>query len=378
MHYVRSLDGLRGVAVLAVLCMHAAFATPVEHREATDVIAFSVLRFGWLGVDCFFVLSGFLITSILLSVRDGGATSSAFANFYARRALRIFPIYYLYLGVLALPVGQAPAHTTELTWLATYTQNVFWPLYGSQLWPWVGHLWSLAIEEHFYLIWPWIVLCVTPRNVPRLIVVTIIGVIALRIAAFETGWGGFVYMSTLTRMDSLLVGALLSYARAGFAPSLAPWLLSRPAWLVVGCFSLYLLAQLFAGIGVIGLVNQSVGYTLFAFGCAGVIGNLTGQPSRCARPLEHSSIVAVGRVSYGVYIYHMPVFVLLKVVLRMLHPAWQTGSYLVDFCSFMLVGTAVTLGIAAVSYRLIERPLLRLKPARSSAATGAAEFSSVG
>lgn len=96
------------------------------------------------------------------------------------------------------------------------------------------------------------------------------------------------------------------------------------------------------------------------------------------RAVPCGSSRSISRVSYGVYIYHMPVFVPLKVVWRMLHPAWQTGSYLVDFGSFMLVGTAVTLAIAAISYRLIERPLLRLKPARSSAATGAAEFSSVG
>jgi peptidoglycan/LPS O-acetylase OafA/YrhL len=137
----------------------------------------------------------------------------------------------------------------------------------------------------------------------------------------------------------------------------------------------YAVAQGIAGFDPDNAFNNTVGYTLFALGCAGVVRQLATGTGGMTSLLERRGIVAVGRISYGVYLYHMPVFVLLKVAFNSLAPDWHVGSYLVDFASFMLIGTALTLFVAAISFRVIERPLLRLKPGRGAEAPPVAAVS---
>ena len=151
MKYMPQLDGLRGLCVTAVFLFHCIF-----------------LDCGWIGVQAFFVLSGFLITGVLLHARqDEAGAGSFFRNFYARRALRIFPVYVAYIAVVVLAgqlgvggpgMGEAlRAHNAEqLPYLLTYTYNFFHITAGPGS-PFYRHLWTLSIEEQFYVLWP---LCV--------------------------------------------------------------------------------------------------------------------------------------------------------------------------------------------------------------------------
>jgi peptidoglycan/LPS O-acetylase OafA/YrhL len=362
LRYVKSLDGLRGVAVLMVLVMHAALATPTGGRDVLDVHALSVLRYGGLGVDCFFVLSGFLITGILLAARGSAAPGRVFGVFYARRALRIFPIYYLYLAVLALTVVDSVQEVRELTSLATYTQNFFWLSHRSTMWALVGHLWSLAIEEHFYLVWPFVVLLAPLRRLPLIIAVSVACVIGLRIVAKSQGWGDFLYLSTPTRMDSLLLGSLLASLHAGAAPRLRAWYERNRDRLTIGCFVVYASAQAISGLHAGNLFNVTLGFTIFAVGCCGIIDQLASGRGPFRAPFEQRHIVAIGRISYGVYLYHLPVFFGVRLVFLRYLAGWQSGSYLVDFAAYLLVATAVTALLASFSFRFIEQPMLRMKP----------------
>ncbi len=171
---IPALNGVRGVAILLVIVCHfIAFALPYTPARWLRLVA----SVGGTGVDLFFVLSGFLITRILLASRQRPAFLT---TFYARRILRIFPLYYgflaaIYIAVPLLHLGQPIPFGIQL-WAWTYTQNVamtFLPHPATDLWQWTPHLWSLAVEEHFYLVWPLIVKLTSPARLPLVLLATI-------------------------------------------------------------------------------------------------------------------------------------------------------------------------------------------------------------
>src|SRR5579863_9160491 len=208
--HVRAYDGLRGIAIVLVLLRHLGEDLPA--RRLGGVVD-AALNAGWLGVDVFFVLSGFLITGILLDARGDEAQPSEgyFLRFYARRALRIFPLYYLFLAVTIFIARPPMPHGTWWYW--SYTSNVLIARHGwpEGLWE-TGHLWSLAVEEQFYLVWPAIIAWTPRRRLPVLCVAIIVGAIAVRIALIHQGAALGAYVLTPARADTLAVGAALAIA----------------------------------------------------------------------------------------------------------------------------------------------------------------------
>ena len=166
-HHIPALDGLRGVAILMVLWFH--YYGPIYKFCASPFDRFIVLTIntGWMGVDLFFALSGFLITGILL---DAKGAPHYFRNFYARRALRIFPIYYGFLFVILIVIPRFHQYSPGLAqtvrdqaWLWLYGTNIATTFFPIKLAGFL-HTWSLAVEEHFYLVWPAIVLVLNRRQ----------------------------------------------------------------------------------------------------------------------------------------------------------------------------------------------------------------------
>ena len=168
---------------------------------------------GWAGVDLFFVLSGFLITGILL---DTKGAPRFFRTFYARRFLRIFPLYY---GFLAIAFWVAPLLDPSLGvvplsaqgWYWAYLSNVQLALAGAWQKPvWIGHFWSLAIEEQFYLVWPFLVYATSAKNLVRVCIALIVAALLTRVALVATGHGFATYVLTPCRTDALATGALIA------------------------------------------------------------------------------------------------------------------------------------------------------------------------
>ncbi len=218
------LDGLRGCAILMVMAVH--FVGNATPRTPADQVVLKLASYGLLGVDLFFVLSGFLITGLLL---DAKGDPHYFRNFYARRTLRIFPLYYAVLAILfvllpavvALPPALEESRVRQ-AWLWTYTANFLIASESSWALPYVSHFWSLAIEEHFYLVWPLVVFAVRRRTLERICLSVITGALALRIALSLQGVSE-ISISVLTpcRLDAICAGAFLAaFARREGGPAL--------------------------------------------------------------------------------------------------------------------------------------------------------------
>src|SRR5512137_2924489 len=230
-----ALDGMRGVAVLMVLAFHLLH---VDGEGGTlERAILGATRSGWAGVDLFFVLSGFLITGILLDARGG---PGYFRAFYARRVLRIFPLYYAYLAVLFLAVpALLPALDVRREtqgWLWTYLGNVLFAREGGfQASPFTGHFWSLAVEEQFYLFWPFLVWLLPRRWLAAACLGLVAGAFALRFAIHRTTFNATAaYVLTPARMDALAMGALVAIAarEPAWWPRVrraAPWVLVASA-----------------------------------------------------------------------------------------------------------------------------------------------------
>ena len=215
--HIPVLDGLRGIAILMVLLSHVIDGRAANHGLGGQLIRLT--QFGWVGVDLFFALSGFLITGILVDSRH---RPHHFRNFYARRTLRIFPLYYgvLFVVFAAVPLfGKTSSAAFQLlqhrqAWLWFYGSNVYcaftatWPF--ASPWVWMGHFWSLAVEEHFYLIWPAIVfLCPTSRRLITVCGIVILGVWAARFCCWMSDVNGIAqYVFTPLRIDALVAGGL--------------------------------------------------------------------------------------------------------------------------------------------------------------------------
>lgn len=325
------LDGIRGLAAVSVVVVHATYWP-------------RWLPLGGIAVWTFFVLSGFLITGILLRARDsGGDPRRAWGVFCARRSLRIFPVYFLALGVglaLALPGVRANA-----AWYATYTTNV--PnLWGSIKTGALGHFWSLAVEEQFYLAWPVVVLFLAPHRLRRLLPVLVL--VGLGSAAVLTYfWPHELRVAnhaTSTSLMALGMGAWLARDRHDGRPGRR---LAR-ASLVLCLGSLAIFLGLHA-VGHFRPIQNAAKLAIWTFLAAWLIGvaadGFEGWPGRvlACRPLRW-----LGTISYGIYVYHFPIVIWLMTKI-------PRGPAL--FAAVL----PLTLAVATVSWRWFESPLLRLK-----------------
>ena len=359
------LDGLRGLAVAAVMCCHFTdIAAPVT---GADRILLALAGSGWIGVDLFFVLSGFLITGILV---DAKGSEDFLRTFYIRRFWRIFPIYYLLLTVLLLTSPLHPVFSLEgseyrAPGLFFYGANYMTEAGGWPSRPLI-HLWSLSVEEHFYIFWPVLVAMLSLRRLAAATVVLLLAVPLLRALLLAAGASGTsIYVPTHTRIDTLLFGALLAIVLR-----LYPGGARRP---VAGAAVAFVAAGLAAAwlAGPRGVVWQgwmpfqlTWGFSLLAAGFTGLLvatlGLAESNPYR--RMLRCRPLVRIGKLSYGIYLFHVPIDAWARNL--GLHPARHAtpDSPIWPELSFYVLGIgAVVYLLAELSWRYVESPLLEIK-----------------
>jgi peptidoglycan/LPS O-acetylase OafA/YrhL len=331
------LDGLRALAVLGVFIQHALPSASVVQRVGA----------GYYGVTLFFVLSGFLITRILIACGTDAPPLATVRRFYARRALRIMPVFYLTLLTAAL-LDVPPVRAT-FWWHATYLSNAYFALRGD----WDGTVspfWTLAIEEQFYLAWPWVVLA-TPRTQLTALLVALIGVCpvvralyaAVGVTPFAIGFLPF------GKTDFLLIGALLADLEARGAAGVA-WRRRLGRCGVVVGVPVYLLSL--RGWWAAGVVaNAALGFFLFWVVDRAAV-------DRGGRMLAAWPLRALGTISYGMYVYQT--FVMAFVAWVATRVGDGHARYLPhgDFGWLPLRFIAVVL-VAAGSWRWFERPILQ-------------------
>lgn len=365
--HLPALDGLRGLAILLVLIHHETVFTPTTPIEQ---LVHRVLTMGWCGVDLFFVISGFLITGILIDARD---RPGYFRSFYARRVLRIFPLYYalvLFAFVIlpALPLAKAQAMAGRVEgqagWYFSFLSNVLIAIKGRFDHPLLDVSWSLAIEEQYYLVWPFVVWALGPRRLPWLCLFLLVASFTTRVAMIETGASPVaVYVLTPCRLDALAVGSFIAAVlRFDHGPALIERWARRLSLPAVG-LSVVCLASSKGG-GWEEPATLTVGFVALAaaFGCGVALGrnpDPTGLPGRLLRARW---LRLFGQLSYGLYLVHLPVRALIRDhVLRPVDFARWSGTPLVGQGLFFVVATAAALLVAHVSWVLLERPFLRLK-----------------
>jgi peptidoglycan/LPS O-acetylase OafA/YrhL len=291
--YVPELDGLRGLAVLAVVLYHC-------HTRLAGTWIYGPLLWGWTGVNLFFALSGFLITSILIEARD---KPNYFRNFYARRALRIWPVYFLLLAVCySVPewfLGDTLAHQTHWKTLVAYAffvQNLRHATLPGTL----GPTWSLAIEEQYYVVWaPIVRFCRGRLNwlLPTILLLMVAASPLFRLS--HAHWLNTTH--TLIHLDGIALGSLLALGLYGTQ-------LSRCLWLWIGLTAM-LLGFLAAGTIFGGTAFLDSG---LALGFAGIVLAVvagTGARNPVAWLLRRGPLPFYGRISYGLYMTHIFVFV---------------------------------------------------------------------
>jgi peptidoglycan/LPS O-acetylase OafA/YrhL len=358
MKQVPALDGIRGIAIIWVV-LHNTMDRPLAPDGAALHWLAMFTHIGWLGVQLFFALSGLLITASLL---DSQESARYFRNFYAKRALRILPLYYAVLfGLLVvLPRIATPpppfSHDQQASlWLFTTNWTDAVP-YG------FGHFWSLAVEEQFYLFWPLVVWRLAPR---RLLIVCLwiaVGALLLRSALVMQGVGwSELYGNTACRMDALALGG------AGACALRVPELRSRLVHARYAASALLLGLFLVAG-ALTHLYDrtrwpcETFGYTVLACCAAGfvtLVALAANSRSTAATLLAWGPLRRCGRYSYAMYVFH-------GLLHKLIGEPWlnarfgETITIAVAF-TYALVVLLVSYLLGYLSYHLLEEPLLRLK-----------------
>jgi peptidoglycan/LPS O-acetylase OafA/YrhL len=370
---IPALDGLRGIAVLLVMGYHFSYAGSFS-PSPIDLAYARLSGVGWVGVDLFFVLSGFLITGILY---DSRGREGYFPNFYTRRVLRIFPLYYAFVLLVvpaaALVGAPDPAHSLgrlgdHLGWYLGYGVNFMLTFHGGWKADILGtsHLWSLAVEEQFYLLWPPLVLLLSRRALIRTSAVLAVAALLVRVAL---RLGGAVevaaFVLPFARMDALLLGGLVALGVRELG-SMAPLARRAPRVLAVsGAVAAATLASAPARTSNAAPWVQTVGYTAIAVFFAALLVTAVAAPedSRWGRLLRAPSLLTLGKYSYALYVFHPMVMLVLQTIgwgparFAALGGPLQVGVNLV----FTAFATLVSLAVAWLSWNLLERHFLRLK-----------------
>jgi peptidoglycan/LPS O-acetylase OafA/YrhL len=359
---VPALDGLRGIAILAVLLFHyAGGALHQSHSAIVGAISMAI-GFGWTGVDLFFVLSGFLITGILYDTRGA---PNYYKNFYARRALRIVPAYYLLMTIYVLLTAflhlhWKPAHLFFLIYLG-YPAILIWPYLESiSSFVVVGHLWSLCAEEQFYLVWPWTIATLKNRK-SILAACGALGALAilLRMAILASGRldPAWAYGFLPCRIDALALGAALAVlARSPACMHLQRW---APVATVAASSILMCIVAIRHTTGRYDFVIATIGYSIIAVAYGGLLVLSLRKGGLLEYVLSSRALRVFGKYSYGLYLYHLP-------LAAVLHPMKDyfiagTRSFLMGSAVYLISALALNLVVAGLSFHFFESPILRLK-----------------
>lgn len=362
MRHFKSLDGFRGLAVLVVIAFHYAY-----------------LPVGWMGVQMFFVLSGFLITGILLRHKSVDI-KPYLGRFYWRRTLRIWPLYFAFLGFLALTfwkTGKPLGFEHQWPYLATFTAN-----FPQNLDSTLGHLWSLSVEEQFYLVWPFVVYLTSPAVFRRLLLVLIlggppiryvVGLILAPLAPDALHLAHAVYTFPLSQFDAFAVGALLSVLPQEMSDKLKPrsgailWALLGLTALAGGGMLVATRARGWEAMLSFGYpinlpqFHQYVwGYSLLNACSSALIFHLVHR-STPSGFFENPAMVYIGRISFGVYVWHLAV---LHFFWRLL-PGWPGDILSLRGAVRFVLYLGALLAVASLSFWTFERFFLRLKDAFS-------------
>ena len=359
-----ALDGLRAVAVLAVIMYHV-----------------GLLPGGYLGVDVFFVLSGFLITSLLINEWDKRHGTISFRDFYARRVLRLFPALgcvivatsaLAALADVAVGAGTGPyakATLGAVPWVIVFMGNihdVFHP--GPWLLGALSQTWSLAVEEQFYLFWPVLFVLLMRRRLRRSRLALSLAVIAMaemlyRAVMAHHGYGhDRIYYGTDTHSDGLLIGCALAFwlasRRSSQLSEMTGALVKGMTWLgAIVLVSLFVRGQQASA-----WVDVSAAVVASGAVVTGVM--MSGAPASLRRFLSARYAVVIGRRSYGLYLWHGLVLATAEVVGSLyggrLYPA-DPGERRLVFAVLLGAAIAVTFLAAELSYRFVELPALRVK-----------------
>jgi peptidoglycan/LPS O-acetylase OafA/YrhL len=346
--HMPELDSLRGLAILLVLIYHG--IAPPLHAQLSSVgnLLVAAAGYGWIGVNLFFVLSGFLITGILLDKRN---QPGYFRNFYLRRALRILPALYATLLVL-LAAGWISWRFLALG--ALFLANCG-PLLGVPLQ--YGPLWSLAVEEHFYIVWPWVVRRWSSRRLLMLLAAICVLTPVLRGANFVLAGrpANLVQLYTWFNLDGLALGAMLavwlresSFRRVQLARAALPLLAG-------GTIAFFVLLSH-------PLANAAALATALNVGSTGLLsGSLLAGTNRWVRLVNRPVLGFLGYISYGLYLVHVMAFRVGEILFSQpLAALVSSGHSMAAVLLRALVGSVLAIVVAFLSRRSLEERFLRM------------------
>jgi len=355
--HVPALDGIRGVAVMLVFISHFHWilSKKTGYSQVTPWKFINrTFEAGFLGVDIFFVLSGFLITSLLLK-DHANKQPGMVGRFYKRRALRLLPALYALL-IVDFFVSRWENFPMDVQWRTTWhallylnNWNIVWNFGATQ--NDLGHLWSLGIEEQFYIAWPIVMITIAALKIPPKIAISLTVIFALvvtwrRIDLWNDGVSWLIiYVRTDTRIDSLLIGASFAYVYRYYrVPS------QVLNWAATLCFAglMYIKYELDASPFI-----MKTGFTVIAV-LVGIIILAAAEGAWFAnRVLISRPLTIIGKVSYGLYIWHLPVFLIL-------------GRHVTSGPKplRLLIGIIVASVVTVISWFFIEKPFLNLKNRR--------------
>lgn len=366
--YRPELDGLRAIAILMVMVLHAQWVLWAEGQPTTFLSAItdksprSFWEVGWAGVDLFFVLSGYLISRILLELPAG----ASLRTFYRHRALRILPLYFVTvllafgLGPLLPGVLQHNPEGLEFWRFASFTHNFT----DQPFWSWIlTPSWSLGVEIHFYLLWPLLLLRLPRSGLPWILAGLVLLLPGLKaLAMVQLPLEGMIYHVTPFRLDDFAAGAFVAWAQLNPDRLSPPRLRQLSLWLsplaLVGLVLLALIDPVAPLLGVHKPALAILGFSLLALGFGGWVGwTVSGLPKSLHGLLSHPWVVWIGKISYGLYLLHMLAFMVTSVGLREL----GASSPWLQMPAMFLAAIA----LATLSWLGLEQPFLRLKRPKS-------------
>jgi len=344
-NYIKQLDGLRAVAVILVIIHHWFSEKNLIHIYTSF----------FNGVDIFFVLSGFLITRILINnsiqaEENGTSKGTLMKNFFVRRSLRIFPIYFLLLTFIIL--FSTKINKGNFIYFFTYTANLYY--FERQQWGgMLSHLWSLSVEEQFYFFWPWLILFLNKKYILSMIMIFIIIGLVSQFYLRHLGMGSIF---TSSCFDGLGLGALMAWIVVH-----RPFLIKK-YYQVLSIFTVICVGLLFdrvIGSGLFFLPPRTLTSICTLWIISWVILNGDNKISYFNLFLNHKYLIFIGKISYGIYLYHLVIPYLTKDVLNSINshlPGFIFNNYILIAENFILL-----IFISYLSWIFIEQPILKLK-----------------